>query len=116
MCSKCAAILINFRVKHTEINCPLRKSLYCSGCAVYGHTPGSCPCKASRQATQSVQIVNPIEDTSDPTLVELKNKDCIIREYLKNHGQVGPFKKKDIRPLLNEYAESAKITIKLIDE
>ena len=45
MCEYCCSIFSNYE-QHAPIQCPLRESLYCTVCQVYGHHTNVCPDKA----------------------------------------------------------------------
>lgn len=117
MCKNCEHILQGYTIKHSEDNCPLTRSRYCSSCAKRGHTKQNCPKMPNQLIQLPVHLPphNPHEQEEDINLVELKNKDCVIREYLKNHGHEGPLKKRHLRGILNDHAESEGLTIELID-
>lgn len=117
MCKNCEHILVGYTINHTEANCPLTRSRYCPSCAKRGHTQQACPKKPNKLTQLSVHLPpsNLHEQEEDMNLVELKNRDCIIREYLKNHGHEGPLKKRHLRGFLNDYAEAEGLTIELID-
>lgn len=129
MCSHCKTILVDFQIKHEEAVCPLRKSLYCSTCAIYGHTTKLCPVKPDSAFTEPLYVEqlilpserrtfrirtktllpgkrepSPVTELHNPHLIEIKDTDAIIREYLKNHGVV-VVSKKDLRPKMNEFAK-----------
>ena len=92
------------------------RSRYCAACAKRGHTQAMCPKKVSKLISLPVHLPphNPHEQEENINLVELKNKNCVIREYLKNHGHEGPLKKRQLRGLLNDYADTEGLTIELI--
>lgn len=102
-------------IKHTEANCPLTRGRYCPSCAKRGHTHQDCPKKPSTLIQLPVHLPSHSPQEEDIHLVELKNKDCILREYLKNHGYDGPLKKRHLRGFLEDYAEAEGLTIELID-
>jgi len=125
MCSHCRDILIDFRISHDAASCPLRKSLYCSSCASYGHLPLACPTPAPIRATLPCfveQLIGPnlrreynitsltplpaqkaVVAVDEANIIELLDSDAIIREYLKNHGITNPPRAK-IRLTMAEYA------------
>jgi hypothetical protein len=45
MCDYCKKEHPGFLFEHTVIECPFKRSLYCSSCASYGHTLDTCPAK-----------------------------------------------------------------------
>jgi hypothetical protein len=115
MCTKCEHILVGYTTKHTETDCPLTRARYCSSCAKRGHTQQNCPKKPSQLVQLPVYLPPQNPQEEDIHLVELKNKDCVLREYLKNHGHEGPLKKRHLRGFLQDYAEAEGLTIELID-
>ena len=42
-CTSCRAVLGRLVKAHAVDACPLRKGRYCGLCAIYGHSPTSCP-------------------------------------------------------------------------
>lgn len=133
MCSICKSILTGFSVKHDEDSCPLRKSMYCPSCAVYGHLPENCPDKPKQSAikpcyveqlihhsirkeykiTTRTHIATYPEDTAEDdesNILELCNSDMVIREYLKNHG-IPIASKSEIRPKMAEYAKKNNLRV-----
>jgi hypothetical protein len=84
MCTICSTTLINFGIKHEELDCPLRKSRYCSICARYGHLTKACP------------------DQRKPRLLFIKDNEITIKEFLSKHNITY---KKNYRHLLHNYAE-----------
>lgn len=83
MCTICSSTLINFGINHIELDCPLRKSRYCSICAQYGHLTKSCPQIKKR-------------------LLFIKDSEATIKEFLSKYNI--RYKKKDRYLLLNNYA------------
>ena len=55
------------------------------------------------------------EETSTRPIVELKNVDVVIREYLRNQGFEGSLKRRDLRSNLEDFAKEKKIDIRLIE-
>ena len=43
MCDKCYSTLANLVKPHEMSMCPLKRSLYCGVCAIYGHSSAACP-------------------------------------------------------------------------
>ena len=125
MCSHCRDILIDFRISHDPASCPLRKSLYCSTCASYGHLPLACPTPAPLRTTlpcfvekligpnlrreynitslTPLPIQKAVTVADEANIIELLDLDAVIKEYLKNHGITTTAKAK-IRLTLAEYA------------
>ena len=119
MCSYCAHVLVGFTIRHSEEVCPLRKSMYCRHCATYGHISATCARKPNAVYTAPVdpaplRSAEP-EETSTRPIVELKNVDVVIREYLRNQGFEGSLKRRDLRSNLQEFAKEKKMDIRLID-
>lgn len=138
MCSVCKEILVDFRIPHSEASCPLRKSLYCRSCAIYGHSSKSCPVKpplfatepafveqlvppserrmyriTSRTPLTGVRIPEPTSELENPNLIEIKDVDDVIREYLRNHGVIVT-SKKELRNRLREYAKGEGKVVRFI--
>lgn len=104
MCMICKDVLVGFRIVHKEDSCPLSRSLYCNICAKHGHNRSTCTNAPSQKIQQSVFIVENDEPIVNRRVLEIKDGDCVIREYLKNHGFTDTIKRKDLRGILNEYA------------
>jgi hypothetical protein len=117
MCKHCDHILVGYTIRHTEDACPLKRSQYCASCAKRGHTKSTCPKAPAKQTQFPVHLPpnNEHEQEENTNLVELKNVDCVLREYLKNHGHEGPLKKRQLRGCLANYAEENDLTINLIN-
>lgn len=138
MCSYCDKILVGFSIKHTEAACPLRKSLYCPTCAIYGHSFKGCPVKPSKAFTEPIyveQLILPSERRAykiksytllpnkylpdldstlyNPHLIELKDTDQIIRDYLKSNGIICG-SKKELRHKLLEFAKANGKVVRFI--
>lgn len=138
MCDRCKHILKDFRIEHSPGTCPYIKSLYCSSCAVYGHSRLKCPAKPSSYATEPIyieqlipyseriaygitsktllknkRIPDPITELENPNLIELKEIDSILKEFLRNNGIIATTKK-DIRTKLKEYAKANGKVIRFI--
>jgi hypothetical protein len=101
MCQICQDILHDFEIQHTEAQCPLRNSSYCSYCAKYGHFTKKCPAKPSRMFREPVYLEQlipyselkelnittrtPIKNTikdEEQQLLEIKDDDKVILAYL----------------------------------
>ena len=119
MCSYCAHVLVGFTIRHSEEVCPLRKSMYCHHCATYGHISATCSRKPNAVYTAPVDPapLRPAtpEETSPRPIVELKNVDVVIREYLRNQGFEGSLKRRELRSNLEDFAKEKKIDIRLIE-
>ena len=119
MCSYCAHVLVGFTIRHSEEVCPLRKSMYCRHCATYGHISATCSRKPNAVYTAPVDPapLRPVtpEETSIRPIVELKNVDVVIREYLRNQGFEGSLKRRELRSNLEDFAKEKKIDIRLIE-
>ena len=71
MCTICIRIMgASFSGSHTETDCPLRASMYCSICARYGHLHNNCPAASHYR----------------PSILYIKNSDNAIRAFLKEKG------------------------------
>ena len=92
MCTICKTTLPNFGINHTELNCPLRKSRYCSICAQYGHFTKLCPDQIKRK----------------PRLLFIKDNKLTIKEFLTKHDI--KYKKK-YRHILHNYAQLSHMRI-----
>jgi hypothetical protein len=127
MCDICKDILVNFAISHEPILCPLRSSLYCSYCAQYGHVTNKCQSKPPKWSRKPIYVeqliptsdiieynitsktlISPSNNISDESgnkrLLEIKDHDEIIIEFLKAKG-IGVSKKmKENRNKLNDYA------------
>lgn len=123
MCNICKNILQDFEIQHSESQCPLRNSRYCSYCAQYGHLTKSCPSKPSRMFREpayleqlishsdlksyNITTKTPIKykTVEEPQqLLEIKDDDRVIISYLGARGiksQRGFTK----RQTLEEYAK-----------
>ena len=86
MCTICSIAFPHFGINHTELDCPLRKSRYCSICACYGHLTKTCPDQQDKQ----------------PRLLFIKDNETVIKEFLLKHGIKS---KKKYRYYLHNYAE-----------
>jgi hypothetical protein len=119
MCTYCAHVLVGFTIRHSEEVCPLRKSMYCRHCATYGHISATCSRKPSAQYTAPVDPSRlppaPAVKESSRPIVELKNVDSVIREYLRNQGFEGSLKRRELRSNLADFAKAKKIDIRIIE-
>ena len=71
MCTICIRIMdASFSGSHTETDCPLRASMYCSICARYGHLQEKCPAASHYH----------------PYILYIKQSDNAIRAFLKEKG------------------------------
>lgn len=138
MCDRCKHILRDFKIEHTVGTCPYLESLYCSSCAVYGHSRLRCPAKAPSYATQPIYMEqfipyservaygitsrtllkgkrapDEITELENPNLIELKEVDLVLKEFLKTRGIIAT-SKKDIRQKLKEYAKQNNKVIRFI--
>ena len=101
MCSICKETMPDFGIIHTESRCPLRNSRYCSHCAQYGHLTALCPAKPLSMFCEPIyveQLIPPSElrernittltplppkrAEEPPQLLEIKDDDKVIAEYL----------------------------------
>lgn len=124
MCSTCKPIMPDFSIEHSETQCPLRNSMYCSNCAAYGHRTVSCPARPAlrfREPCYIEQLLCPTDlakynitsKTPIPSyaieepqrLLEIKDDDKVISAYLHSRG-IKPVKGCTKRYLLEEYAKS----------
>lgn len=48
VCTACRPILGGLAKRHAPEACPLSKGSYCGMCAVYGHSPATCPDRVTR--------------------------------------------------------------------
>jgi hypothetical protein len=55
-----------------------------------------------------------VKESSRP-IVELKNVDSVIREYLRNQGFEGSLKRRELRSNLADFAKAKKIDIRIIE-
>jgi hypothetical protein len=55
-----------------------------------------------------------VKESSRP-IVELKNVDSVIREYLRNQGFEGSLKRRELRSNLTDFGKENKIDIRLIE-
>ncbi len=95
--------------------------MYCRHCATYGHISATCSRKPSAIYTAPVDPsrLPPAPSTEDDgpsrKIVELKNIDSVIREYLRNQGFEGSLKRRDLRSNLTDYAKEHNLDIRLIE-
>ena len=135
MCDNCKHPPLSFRGdKHEPIACPFKTSQYCSWCAIYGHTRGTCPAKPSKFYTEPCYVeqllpvttlkqYNIISKTLLPTVtppvetevteattgfLEITNNDKIIKAFLVSRGLIGPRTENStvFRTALMNYAKS----------
>jgi hypothetical protein len=124
MCSHCRSILPDFRLDHDASLCPLRKSSYCSHCAMYGHLLAMCPAKPADAFLQPIyleQLIAPSDRVAfgiqsrtplpaapsvpgiQEGVLEIKNDDQVITAYLHARSIRIP-RKVSKRQVLEEYA------------
>lgn len=126
-CQICSKIFQDFSIEHTETQCPVRMSRYCSHCAQYGHLTSTCPAKPQRWATHPVymeQLIAPtdlrkynintktlINTLIDPRkrdnsgILEVKDSDGAIADFLQNKSIKLSKKAKENKLKLHEYAQ-----------
>jgi hypothetical protein len=90
MCTICREFKIQFIREHKESGCPFAASLYCSVCAVYGHTAETCanrpkavytqPCFMEQLIPPSIQ--SPLQVTKGTPLT---NQEEHINDIIQNH-------------------------------
>jgi len=125
MCSICKKLLTGFSIAHTEVDCPLQKSYYCTGCARYGHHTSTCPAmpmwkyrepvyeeQLKPDATANTRTLLPIPVTKEPNYVRIKNTDESIKEFLTAQGIKF---KRNFRRILNDYANLKHVRIVYTD-
>ena len=112
MCDNCKSPPLSFRGdKHELVACPFKTSLYCSWCAIYGHTNTTCPASPSKFYTgpcyveqlipsivlQQYNITSNtlLPDIRPPTdvktgFIEITNDDKVIKAFLVARNLIGP--------------------------
>lgn len=121
MCSICKSILVGFSIIHTELDCPLRKSYYCTGCARYGHRSNTCPAmpmwkyrepiyaeQLEPNAAVHTMTPLPIVYSKEPNYLRIKNTDESIKDFLTAQGIKF---KKNFRRLLHDFADLKQMRI-----
>ena len=117
-CETCRRIL-GFGARHAAGLCPVAKSLYCGGCASYGHSPSRCPrinvCDSGPE--------EPLEDTDYPVEVPVEDieksyeiaddEECIKSALIVNGGTPMICQEKGKREL-REYRENKQRLIELV--
>ena len=122
MCDYCLPILKTFGIPHEEAQCPLRMSMYCSNCAIYGHRRTECPAKPAARYTEPCyleQLIPPSElleygittrtpihatvPEPAPQLLEIQDNERVITAYLAARS-VKIRKGQTKRQALQEYA------------
>jgi hypothetical protein len=90
MCTICREFKIQFIREHKESGCPFAASLYCSVCAVYGHTMETCANRPKAVYTQPCfmeQLIPP--SIQSPLQVAkgtpLTNQEEHINDIIQNH-------------------------------
>jgi hypothetical protein len=104
-CTFCKSVLEDMVKPHTEDKCPLRRSYYCSACAVYGHLMSDCPAKPQAIYTEPAyleQLISPCDliefkiTSKTPIqapkrefkhqLIEIRDNEMTIKTYLAMRG------------------------------
>jgi len=123
MCSICRPTWKNVPMTHTETNCPIRNSRYCSYCASYGHLTKACPAPPPSRFTQPLyveQLIPPselkqyrittltplpqIREDPPQQILEIQDNERAIAAFLAAHS-VKPMKGCTKRHILEEYAK-----------
>jgi hypothetical protein len=102
-CSYCRHVLADASIAHTPIECPYRRSMYCTTCNSYGHIPVDCPNKRAAAIRQGLDV-----DALGIQNVELRVPDAeaAIRTLLRKHGVAPAGSVQANRRLLHELANS----------
>ena len=86
MCSICIPIIGTIMAVHSEVDCSIRLSMYCSICARSGHSTSSCPAASHY----------------NPRILYIKNNDKAIKVFLKEKGIPHDVK---LHKAMNDYAD-----------
>jgi hypothetical protein len=128
MCRYCDYIPFSEFKEHSELNCPYRKSTYCSFCAIYGHPESDCPCPPPEHLRKpqfveqlipshliksyNISTANPLPSVPPklPTcynVIELIDTVESIKRYLLSvvGGIPTKVREEDLRKRLAEYAK-----------
>jgi hypothetical protein len=101
MCDYCRRLVSNLLIRHTYMECPLRKSMYCPVCATKGHRPADCP----NQSAWSLRTGGAASPTAD-RILRIQDNEEAIQKFLKERG-IRPVKRKlENRKLLADFANS----------
>ncbi len=101
MCDYCSRILGGLAIKHTRLECQLRRSMYCPVCCSYGHKPADCPNRVA------LAIRCGREPDEENRVVELVDSDEEIRNYLKKNGLNTTYRSKaENKKLLHDFINS----------
>ncbi len=102
MCDFCRSISSSILLRHTYMECPLRRSMFCPVCCTKGHRPADCP----NQSAWALRTGKPI--VVEDRIVKLQDSEEAIRKYLSEHGIRPKNRKLENRKLLFDYANSSQ--------
>lgn len=89
MCKICETILGVSVIKHSEKECPLAASAYCSICVSYGHFQDNC---ANKPCSISITSIPPVKsegvNTNYANTLYLADREPVHRAYLSSNGNV----------------------------
>jgi len=118
MCDTCISILGRYAKAHPGIPCVVAKTLYCSFCAVYGHSYKGCPRVAKRDALKPFNNEDENTVTEVPvtcrTYIEITDDDegkCVRAMLISNNiapmscQEKGRSEKKDVKENTKRLAE-----------
>lgn len=99
--SSCSFCNIKNTIPHTRLECPRRRSLFCTICSIYGHCVKSCPDKIALavRAGKSTKGITNLE-------VRIQDSDAAIVEFLKAHNFKPTKKHADNQKLLRDVVNS----------
>ena len=99
--SACTFCNIKNTISHTRLECPRRRSLYCTICSIHGHCVKTCPDKIALavRAGKSIKGITNLE-------VRIYETDTAICEFLKENGVKPTKKHADNQKLLRDVVNS----------
>jgi hypothetical protein len=104
MCKHCSHLLHSLATKHTEMECPLRRSLHCCICLTTGHSHTNCP---NKQAVATRKALNPLR--LPPLQLRAPDDREKLQKYLKTACKGHPpTHVNKMRSMVHEYAYSQK--------
>ncbi len=100
-CSYCQHILQGLSISHKRMECPYRRSRYCSICCLYGHRLDDCPnerVKAVRQGRTPDGIKN--------RELRIMDSEKAIKSYLQAFDIIPSSRQADNKKMLMDLANS----------